>query len=261
MPLNGKTVFITGGTGGIGRPLVDMLKRAGASVEIYDRSKDGDLFDNLDRTCERLKQNSPDILINMAGFNDFNYCEDHDYEALINVNMLTPMRLTQAVLPEMRRRNSGQIVNIGSMTALIPLPHVTGYVAAKAGLKGFNDALRRELSGTGISVTHVIPRAVKTAMNSGARAEINKRTNVHHDDPEKIAAIIMRAILSKKAERRIGWPERFFAFLNANFPFIIDQGLQKNCKIGEQILAEYSTQTQHHEEMDNENIISIKTTA
>jgi short-subunit dehydrogenase len=261
MPLKGKTVFITGGTGGIGRPLVDMLKRAGASVEIYDRSKDGDLFENLDRTCERLKQNSPDILINMAGFNDFNYCEDHDYKALINVNMLTPMRLTQAVLPEMRRRNSGQIVNIGSMTALIPLPHVSGYVAAKAGLKGFNDALRRELSRTGISVTHVIPRAVQTGMNSGARAEINKRTNVHHDDPEKVAAIIMRAILSKKAERRIGWPERFFAFLNANFPFIIDQGLQKNCKIGEQILAEYSTQKQHHEEMNNENIVSIKTTA
>jgi len=244
MPLNGKTVFITGGTGGIGRPLVDMLKRAGACVEIYDRSKDGDLFDNLGRTCERLKQNSPDILINMAGFNDFNYCEDHDYEALINLNMLTPMRLTQAVLPEMRRRNSGQIVNIGSMTALIPLPHVSGYVAAKAGLKGFNDALRRELSGTGISVTHVIPRAVKTAMNSGARAEINKRTNVHHDDPEKVASIIMKAILSKKAERRIGWPERFFAFLNANFPLIIDQGLKKNCKISEQILKEYSTQTQ-----------------
>lgn len=261
MPLKGKSVFITGGTGGIGCPLVAMLERSGAMVKVYDRKEDGDLFENLDQICEQLDNETPDILINMAGFNDFNYAEDHDYQALINLNMLTPMRLTQAVLPNMKKRGSGQIVNIGSMTALIPLPHVTGYVAAKAGLKGFNDALRRELSGTGITVSHIIPRAVRTGMNSGARAEINNRTNVHHDKPEKVAAIIFKAILQKKAERRIGWPERFFAFLNANVPFIIDKGLQKNRKIGEQILTEYSTQTELNKEKKHENIIQIKTTA
>jgi len=266
MPLKGKTVFITGGTGGIGLPLVAMLKKAGALVDVYDRSIDGDLFENLDHVCARLHNKTPDILINMAGFNAFDYCENHDYESLINLNMLTPMRLTQAVLPGMKKRGCGQIVSIGSMTALIPLPHVTGYVAAKAGLKGFNDALRRELGGTGIGgtgiiVTHVVPRAVRTGMNSGARAEINKRTNIHHDDPGKVASIIFKAIIQKKAERRIGWPERFFAFLNANLPFIIDKGLQKNRKIGEQILKEYSKHTNHDKEIKNENVIHIKTTA
>lgn len=236
MRLNGKTVYITGGTGGIGAPLVTMLEEAGALVSVYSRDKQGDLALNIDTLCKLLEKNTPDILINMAGFNDFNYAEDQDYEAIHKLNLLVPMKLCQAVLPSMKERNSGQIINIGSMTALIPLPHLTGYASAKAGLKAFTDALRRELSGTEIKVTHIVPRAVRTNMNTGTRAEINERTNVHHDDPVKVAARILKAIENEEREVRFGWPERFFAFLNAVFPRIIDQGLQKNRKIGEEIL-------------------------
>lgn len=234
--LNGKTVYITGGTGGIGTPLVQHLKDAGASVIVYDIEKDGDLVGNLDQTCAYLKANTPDILINMAGYNVFDYCEEQDLEAIIALNMMVPVRLSQAVLPGMKARGSGQIVNMGSMTGLIPLPHLTGYVTAKAGLKGFSDCLRRELGGTNINVTHIVPRAVRTAMNTGTRAEINERTGVHHDDPADVAARIFQAVINQEREVRFGWPERFFAFLNANFPRIIDQGLQKNRKIGEDIL-------------------------
>ncbi len=240
MPLKGKTVYITGGTGGMGVPLVKLLREAGAKVDIYSRAEHGDLADNINRLCESLRQDTPDILINMAGYNDFNYAEDQDYEAIHRLNLLVPMRLTQAVLPGMKAKEAGQIINIGSMTALIPLPHLTGYASAKAGLKAFNDALRRELGGTGISVTHIVPRAVRTNMNTGARAEINARTGVHHDDPEVIAARIFKAIIKAKTEVRIGWPERFFAFLNANFPFIIDKGLQKNREIGEDVLDQHT---------------------
>ncbi len=243
MQLKGKTVYITGGTGGIGVPLVQLLKDAGAHVTIYNRAQDGDLVENLDILCAQLKQTPPDILINMAGYNDFNYAEDQDYEAIHRLNLLVPMRLTQAVLLGMKIRNSGQIINVGSMTALIPLPHLTGYASAKAGLKAFSDALRRELGGTDISVTHVVPRAVRTQMNTGTRAEINERTNVHHDQPDDIATRIFDAIVKRKREVRFGWPERFFAFLNAVCPRIIDQGLQKNRKIGEEILAAEKAKT------------------
>lgn len=236
MPLKGKTVYITGGTGGIGTPLVQLLKDAGADVLVYDIAKDGDLVGNLDRTCAYLKSNTPDILINMAGYNVFDYCEEQNLEAIIDLNMMVPVRLSQAVLPQMKARNSGQIVNMGSMTGLIPLPHLTGYVTAKAGLKGFSDSLRRELGGTNIIVTHIIPRAVRTAMNTGMRAEINERTSVHHDDPADVAGRIFKAILRKEREVRFGWPERFFAFMHANFPRVIDKGLQKNRRIGEEIL-------------------------
>lgn len=236
MQLKGKTVYITGGTGGIGTPLVQRLKAAGASVIVYDRAKDGDLVDHLDQICAHLNSTTPDILINMAGYNVFDYCEEQDLDAIIALNMIVPLRLSQAVLPGMKARNSGQIVNIGSMTGLIPLPHLSGYVAAKAGLKGFSDCLRRELGGMNITVTYIIPRAVRTAMNTGMRAEINTRTGVHHDDPDAVAARIFKAIVRREQEVRFGWPERFFAFLNANFPRVIDQGLQKNRKIGEEIL-------------------------
>ncbi len=240
MPLKGKTVYITGGTGGMGVPLVKLLREAGAEVDIYSRTEHGDLAENINRLCESLRHDTPDILINMAGYNDFNYAEDQDYEAIHRLNLLVPMRLTQAVLPGMKAKGSGQIINIGSMTALIPLPHLTGYASAKAGLKAFNDALRRELGGTGISVTHIVPRAVRTNMNTGARAEINARTGVHHDNPDVIAARIFKAIIKAETEVRIGWPERFFAFLNANFPLIIDKGLQKNRKISEDVLDQHT---------------------
>lgn len=236
MSLKGKVVYITGGTGGIGIPLVKALEESGARVIIYDRSKNGDLVSHLDETCAYLKAHTPDILINMAGYNVFDYCERQDLEAIIALNMMVPLRLAQAVLPGMKARNAGHIVNIGSMTGLIPLPHLTGYVAAKAGLKAFSDSLRRELAGTHIAVTHIIPRAVRTEMNSGTRAEINERTGVHHDDPEAVAARIFQAILRREREVRFGWPERFFAFLHANLPVVIDKGLQKNRRIGEEIL-------------------------
>lgn len=236
MPLNGKRVFITGGTGGIGRPLVGLLYDAGASLLVYESRRHGDLIANIETVCNWLRHNPPDILINMAGINAVDYCEHQDLETLVALNLLVPMRLTQAVLPGMKARGSGQIVQMGSMTALIPLPHQTGYVAAKAGLKGFNDALRRELGGTDIALTHVVPRAVQTPMNNGAGNEINRRTGVRADDPMIVSKRILKAIINREKEVRFGWPERLFAFLNANFSLVIDMGLKKNRTVGEQVL-------------------------
>ncbi len=237
MTLDGKRIFITGGTGGIGRPLVQLLEQDGAQVRVFDRSKDGDLVKNLDKVAAELSLNTPHILINLAGINFFGYCEDQNFDDLISLNLLVPMRLTQAVLPRMKTRGTGQIVTVGSMAALIPLPHLTGYAATKSGLKGFSDALRRELKGTDIKVTHVAPRAVKTDMNAGSLAELNRRTGTHHDSPDCVARNIFEAIVEQKKEVRIGWPERLFAFLHANATFIVDRGLEKNRKIGEEILA------------------------
>ncbi len=252
MRLSGKKVYITGGTGGIGKPLVSLLRQAGADVTVYDIEKEGDLVQNVDKIRAYLESSTPDILINMAGYNVFDYCENQNLRAIIDLNMMVPVQLSQAVLRGMKRRGSGHILNIGSMTALIPLPHLTGYVTAKAGLKGFSDSLRRELGGTDIAVTYIVPRAVKTGMNTGVRAEINERTKVTYDDPMKIAERIFRAIAKQEKEVRIGFPERIFAFINAICPSVIDQGLQKNRIIGEQLLAE----TQNSKETYNEKTVS-----
>ncbi|MET4735159.1 short-subunit dehydrogenase [Thalassospira sp. MBR-102] len=236
MLLDGKSVFLTGATGGIGMPLVNLLIERGSNVVAYDRTTQGNLMESIDTTCKALGEHTPDILINLAGINDFNHAEDQDYDALVTLNLLVPMRLCQAVLPAMRKRGSGQIVNIGSMTGLIPLPHMTGYVAAKSGLKGYSDALRRELSGTGITISHIAPRAVRTTMNSGKAGLLNRRTNVTEDDPRDVARQIVNAIEQDKTDVRIGWPERLFALINAVIPSIVDRGLRKNTTIGEEIL-------------------------
>ncbi|MCM2344798.1 MAG: SDR family NAD(P)-dependent oxidoreductase [Alphaproteobacteria bacterium] len=241
MQLKGKTVFITGGTGGIGRPLVALLQAAGADIHVYDQKRQGDLVENCDQICHTLREHTPDILINMAGFNAFDYCENQDLTRIIALNMMVPLRLSQAVLPGMKQRGSGQIINVGSMTALIPLPHLTGYVAAKAGLKGFSDALRREVAGTAITITHIVPRAVRTGMNTGTRAEINDKTGVTYDDPAMVAARIFRAIIRHEREVRIGFPERLFALIQSFCPTLIDKGLQKNRIIGEDILRQQKT--------------------
>jgi short-subunit dehydrogenase len=237
MQLKGKSIFITGGTGGIGRPLVALLKKAGANVTVYMRPPDGSLADELDRVCSYLSKNTPDILINLAGYNAFSRCELQECKDILDINLLVPIRLTQAVLPAMRRRKNGQIVTIGSMTALIPLPHLTCYVASKAGLKAFADALRREVQGSGIVITHITPRAVDTGANKGLKADLNARTGVTHDAPEHVAKRIVQAIINNEHDVRIGWPERFFAILNSLFPTLIDRALRKNRDIGEEILA------------------------
>ncbi|PZQ43281.1 MAG: short-chain dehydrogenase, partial [Micavibrio aeruginosavorus] len=82
MQLNGKTVYITGGTGGIGAPLVDILRHAGAIVTLYDKKRDGDLVQGVDRACQYLRDYTPDVLINMAGYNAFDYCEKQNLPAI-----------------------------------------------------------------------------------------------------------------------------------------------------------------------------------
>jgi len=236
MLLDGKTVFVTGATGGIGVPLVNLLVARGARVIAYNRATQGNLMENIDTACKTLREDTPDILINLAGINDLGHAEDQDYDALVTLNLLVPMRLCQAVLPMMRARGYGQIVNIGSMVGMIPLPHVTGYAAAKSGLKGFSDALRRELFGSGVTVCHVAPRAVRTSMNSGKVGILNRQTRVTEDDPHTVAHRIVTAIEHTETDVRIGWPERLFAVLNAVFPKLVDKGLRKNAAIGEEIL-------------------------
>ena len=80
------------------------------------------------------------------------------------VNLVAPAALCCACLPFMKRRNSGQIVNIGSIFGSIPLAHFAAYSSAKSGLRAFSEALRRELADTKIAVTYIAPRAVRTGM-------------------------------------------------------------------------------------------------
>lgn len=246
MRLKGKHIVLTGGLGGIGSVLLNRLEAAGAKVTVVDRGEGenvirADLSDPeaVNILCKKLPDMDVDILINLAGLMYFGNTEEQPAQSvstLLQVNLETPVRLAQAVIPGMRRKGCGQIVNIGSVFGSLSFPHFTVYSATKAGLKSFSEGLRRELRGKGISVTYIAPRAVKTGLNSGPIAELHQRTRVVNDDPGHVAGIILDAIEKDKKDVYIGFPEAFFVRLNALLPRVVDGGLTAKRDIADEIL-------------------------
>ncbi len=172
----------------------------------------------------------PDILINMAGVQFFGPAEcqssDEMYAGYM-VNLVAPVSLCRACLLFMKRRNSGQIVNIGSIFGSIPLAHFAAYSSAKAGLRAFSEALRRELAGSQIAVTHIAPRAVRTGMFTAQIQKYAQATGMKVDDPAHVSKTIVSAIKQRKREVHIGFPEQFFVRLNAVLPRLIDVAVRK----------------------------------
>lgn len=110
-----------------------------------------------------------DVLINNAGMQVIGPTASIDIERAetsLRLNLLTPLRLTHAVLPGMIERGKGTIVDIASMAALAPTAGMTWYNASKAGLAGASEAMRGELRGTGVHVVTVYPGIIPTDMGT-----------------------------------------------------------------------------------------------
>lgn len=136
---------------------VDLSKPEAAQV-VYDTCKEHNWL--------------PDVLINNAGFGgqgDFARERTMDQDlSMIAVNMETPTRLLKLFLPDMIKRGSGKILNVSSTAAVMPGPLQAVYYATKAYMTSFSNALWRELKGTGVSVTCLMPGAMSTGFaNAG----------------------------------------------------------------------------------------------
>ncbi len=141
------------------------------------------------------------------------------------VNLVAPVLLSQAALPAMRDRGAGRIVNIGSIFGAISYPHFVTYSSAKAGLYGFSQGLRRELRGTGVGVTYIAPRAVKTRLHNALMQRFCAAAKMQLDEPQTVARRIVRAIDRGETDVYIGMPEQLFVKLNAIFPALLDAAL------------------------------------
>jgi short-subunit dehydrogenase len=239
MLLEGKRILITGGTGGIGIHVCALLTAEGASLTAIGRT--GSLTagvrhinanlaseSGLAHACDSAAELQPDILVNLAGLQHFGRFEDESPEHLrqsLAVNLLTPIALSKAVLPGMRQARSGQIVNIGSIMGSIGCANFVTYSSAKAGLRTFSEALRREVAESGITVTYIAPRAVAAGMTDAAVLSYAKAANMAIDDPVLIAGRIVRAIKGRAKEVYIGLPERLFVGINAVLPRVVDAAL------------------------------------
>lgn len=106
-----------------------------------------------------------DVVINNAGLGDHGFFETSDWarsEAMIEVNIRALTRITHALLPQLVRAGSGAILNVSSLASFFPIPQLAVYAATKAYVSSFTEALRAELRGTGVNVTHVCPGPVET---------------------------------------------------------------------------------------------------
>ncbi len=242
-------ILLTGAAGGMGQILAEKLVDAGAKVALLDRNAEAlnTLVARLGNGCFAVSADissadgcriavsaiwntmeGVDCLINLAGISSFCCFEEEEtahMEKVLQVNLLAPMYLTHALLPEMIKRKRGRIVNIGSVFGSIGFAWFTTYSASKFGLRGFSQALRRELRDTGVSVSYIAPRAVRTAINNDAVMQMGEATDMNMDEPEYVAEKIFAAIEAEKKEVYIGFPESFFARLNGVLPNLVDGAL------------------------------------
>jgi short-subunit dehydrogenase len=252
-----KRVVFTGGTGGLGRHVVESLAREGAEVVVISRRRpavglprvrhaSADLSEpsGIADAAAIVKREEPDLLVNMAGIQYFGPAELQSFDDLQRsymVNLIAPVALCQACLPIMKRRNSGHVVNVGSIVGSIAMANFASYASAKAGLRAFSEALRREVAGTSIAVTYIAPRAVRTAMLSPKIEKYAGLTGMNVDVPEDVAGKITAAISARKNEVFIGFPERLFVRLNAVLPGLVNVAVARGDRKAKVLFSEAAT--------------------
>lgn len=187
-----------------------------------------DQIDNLvSQTLEHFGK--IDVLLNNAGLGRLGWLEKldpkGDIEFQIQVNLIGMIQMTRAVLPHMIARKQGHIINMGSIAGLIATPTYSVYAATKYGLRGFTEALRREVSIHGINVTGIYPGGVATEF--GEKAGIKRKTKVSTPGFLKLTAgDVARTVLRvvKKPYRAVIIPGlmRPTVWLSVIFPDIVD---------------------------------------
>ncbi len=170
-----------------------------------------------------------DILFNNAGFGRLGWLETLDPEgdiaAQIQVNLIGLAQMTRAVLPHMIEQRSGHVINMASMAGWLATPTYSIYAAGKFGVRGFTEALRREVRVWGIHVSGIYPGGVKTEFSEKTGAQ--RRTGVTTPPALRLSADqVARAVLGlHKRPRRaliIPWPMRLAAWINFLAPGVVD---------------------------------------
>lgn len=244
-------ILVTGAAGGIGAAVCRELALRGASLVLGGRSGDellaletelralgartsrlvADLVEeDPARTAQRAIAafGSLDMVINCVGVQTFGLAADEaagDTRRMFLANTVAPIQLCNALLPHMTGRGNGHIVLIGSIFGSIAFPCFASYSSSKFALRGYAEALRRELAGSGVRVSYVAPRYTRTAFNRDAVARMAEALKMNTDSPEAVARSIVAAIEADAADTYLGWPEKLFVRINALLPRAVDRAL------------------------------------
>ena len=244
-------IVLTGASGGIGQALCRVLAPQAARLFVVGRQSPplqalarqyadgvvvpvcGDITDPtfVDALAQTVRdQGGVDLLINNAGvstFGSFAEMGGDRIAEMVQANLLGPLLLTQALLPSLQAMTTAQVINIGSTLGYIGYPGYAGYCASKFGLRGFTEALARELADTSVRVRLFSPRATQTTMNSSAVRAMNQALGSAEDSPEAVAEAFLRFLEAPSADFRMGQPEAFFSRLNQVFPRLVAGSLRR----------------------------------
>jgi short-subunit dehydrogenase len=170
--------------------------------DVTDAAQVQNLVDTAMATFGRI-----DVLVNNAGQGLQAGVEEtalEDFRALLELNLVAPLALMQAVLPGMRVQGSGSIVNVSSGTTFGLAPGTGAYVASKIALERLSAIARNELDGTGISVSTVIPFVTSTEFITSLRAGRSEAAaglaGVQFDSPEQVAQVILELVRTGEAQ-------------------------------------------------------------
>ncbi len=220
--VNGKTVLITGASSGIGRAAAFKIARAGGIPLLVARSEDkleetkqeiedlgGTAYiytadisdpDSIEDLCDRVLADHPavDILVNNAGKSirrsiELSYDRFHDFERTIKINYLGTIKLTMGLLPHMRERKSGLVINVSSIGVQTNPPRFSAYVASKAALDGWTRVAGTETLSDNVHFTTIHMPLVRTPMIAPTKIYDSFPTI----SPDEAADLICEAIRAK----------------------------------------------------------------
>lgn len=229
-----KTVLITGAGGGFGRHMVRQFRAAGAKLILTDFDEtllqaavddaDDDLVASLtadlasEAGCRSLVETCvsrgviPDILVNNAGLavaGRLDHVPRDQWETLMQLNLLAPMRLCDQLLPAMVERGSGHIVNISSMAGWTGARGLSAYCASKFGLRGFGVTLADELKDFGIVVTNVYPSFSRTPILDSPQHGFEERRVVPAHLVSDPADVVARIVDGVRRNRLHVFPDKY----------------------------------------------------
>ncbi|NOT06374.1 MAG: SDR family NAD(P)-dependent oxidoreductase [Anaerolineales bacterium] len=252
--LKNKVVLITGASSGFGEDAALLFAKEGCKVVLAARR-----IDRLQELAAKIQNaggeaiaipvdiiNSADvdgmvkstldiygridILFNNAGIGRVDWFENHstvrDIDMLVQVNLTSLMYVTRVVLPYMLKRGEGHIINMISVAGLIASPLITSYCASKHGVRGFTDALRREVTPLGIKVSGIYPGPAATEFGqhigkNKAYGSVRKIFNIHMTS-EYVARRVVDVAKRPRRSLVIPWWFRIVTTFDMLFPVVVD---------------------------------------
>lgn len=256
--------LLTGAAGGIGQVVARMLATQGYSLCLCGRDRvgleallmtlpdpvpgqdyrllPGDLTDNAAREAVIAEAIAAGVdgLINLAGTNElaaFATQSETAIERMVTTNVTATLLLTRGLLPHLLQQPQALIVNVGSTLGSIGYPGYAAYCATKFALRGFSEALARELGDSRVRAAYFAPRATQTSLNCARAQQMNAELGNDVDSVEVVAGELLRLIHSERRCAYVGWPEKLFVRVNSVLPALVDGNIGQRLPIIKKYLS------------------------